>query len=269
MSAEADRIRLSRFYTEMTSLDGVVRAMAAEGLDPAHVRAADLYTRGLDCHNLGGFPLVELIAAAVERIGAPGPTDTVLDLGCGMGGPGRFIADRFGSRVVGVDLVEARIETARALAEMTRTGERVEYFVGDATALAFEPAAFAQIWMLDTSVHISDKRALFGEIARVLRPGGLLVLHDQLGPLGRSMRPLAKRAPWVAPSLTELLNRVEEAGLRLVLWQDTTRLVREFFRKIQQSMTGVPLPDLLQAYLTTLDRPAGRTGLLIAKRLGA
>jgi trans-aconitate methyltransferase len=70
--------------------------MAAEGLDPARITASDLYTRGLDCHNLGGFPQVELIAAAVERIAAPGPADVVLDLGCGMGGPGRFIADRFG-----------------------------------------------------------------------------------------------------------------------------------------------------------------------------
>jgi hypothetical protein len=96
VSEEADRVRLSRFYSEMTSLDAVVQAMAAEGLDPARITASDLYTRGLDCHNLGGFPQVELIAAAVERIAAPGPADVVLDLGCGMGGPGRFIADRFG-----------------------------------------------------------------------------------------------------------------------------------------------------------------------------
>jgi ubiquinone/menaquinone biosynthesis C-methylase UbiE len=267
MSAEADRLRLSRFYTGMTSLDGVVRAITAEGLDPARVSAADLYTRGLDCHNLGGFPLVELIAAAVERIKAPGPADRVLDLGCGMGGPGRFIANRFGARVVGVDLVEGRIETARALAEMTGVGGRVEYYVGDATALAFEPATFAQAWMLDASIHIADKRALFSEIARVLQPGGLLVLHDQMGPLGRSMRPLTKLAPWVALSLTQLVNRVEEAGLRLLLWQDTSALVREFFRRIQQTMAAAPLPDLLQAYVTTLDGPAGRTGLLIAQRL--
>lgn len=266
MSEEADRLRLSRFYTEMTSLDAVVRAINAEGLDPARLHAADLYTRGLDCHNLGGFPQVELIAAAVERVGAPGPGDVVLDLGCGMGGPGRFIADRFGCRVVGVDLVEARIGTARALAEMTRCADRVEYRVADATALPFEKGSFSQVWTLDVSVHVRNKRALLGEIARVLKLGGLLVLHDQMGPLTRAMLPVIRRAPWVAPPLTQLVNRVEESGLRLMLWQDTTQLVREFFRKIQERMTTAPVPALLEAYVKTLDSPTGRTGLLIAQR---
>ena len=266
MSEEADRLKLSRFYGEMTSLDAVVRAVTAEGLDPDRVNAADLYTRGLDCHNLGGFPQLEVIAAAVERIGVPRPGDAVLDLGCGMGGPGRFVADRFGCRVVGVDLVEARIETARALAELTRCTDRVEYRTGDATGLPFEKGSFAQVWMLDASVHVRDKGTLLREIARVLRPGGLLVLHDQMGPLSRAMLPLMRRAPWVAPPLTQLVNRAEEAGLRLMLWQDTTQLVREFFRKIQERMADAPINALLAAYLKTLGSPEGRTGLLIAQR---
>jgi ubiquinone/menaquinone biosynthesis C-methylase UbiE len=266
VAGEADRVRLGRFYSEMTSLDGVMRAIAAEGLDPARVSAADLYSRGLDCHNLGGFAQVEAIAAAVERVGVPGPGEAVLDLGCGMGGPGRFVADRFQCRVVGVDLVEARVEVACALAELTRCGDRVSYRVADATALPFEAESFAQVWMLDASVHVRDKRALLSEIARVLRPGGLLVLHDQMGPLPPTMRPVTRRAPWVAPKLAQLVNRAEEAGLRLMLWQDTTALVREWFRKIQERMGGAAGNALLDACLKTLDGPAGRTGLLVARR---
>jgi SAM-dependent methyltransferase len=266
MAASGDTPRLSRFYGEMTSLASVLGAISAAGLDPERVRAADLYTRGIDCHNLGGFPQVEAIAAAVERLGAPGPGDTVLDLGCGLGGPGRFVADRFGCRVVGIDLLEVRVETARSLAEMTRCTDRVEYRAADATALPFRDGSFAQVWMLDASIHVRDKRALFREVARVLRSSGLLVLHDQMGPLPRAMLPLIRRSPWVALPLTQLVKRVEEAGLRLLLWQDTTQLVRDFFGKIQERMAAAPAPALLEAYVKTLASPAGRTGFLIAQR---
>jgi ubiquinone/menaquinone biosynthesis C-methylase UbiE len=183
-----------------------------------------------------------------------------------MGGPGRFVADRFACRVVGVDLVEARIDTARALAEMTRAAERVEYRIADATSLPFGAQSFAQVWTLDVSVHVRDKRALLREIARVLQPGGLLVLHDQMGPLTRAMLPVTRSAPWFAPPLTQLVNRAEQAGLRLLLWQDTTQLVRGFFHEIRDRLGSAPLPALLGAYLKTLDGPAGRTGLLIAQR---
>src|SRR5262245_50850018 len=148
-----DAPRLSRFYGEMTSIESVRGAIAKAGLDAGRLRAADLYTRGLDVHNLGGYRQLEAIAEAVARLGAPGREDRVLDLGCGMGGPGRFLADRFGCMVVGVDLVPVRIHTARALAEMTGSADRVEYRLADATDLPFEGASFAQVWMLDASIH--------------------------------------------------------------------------------------------------------------------
>ncbi|HUP74904.1 MAG TPA: methyltransferase domain-containing protein, partial [Acidimicrobiales bacterium] len=169
----------------MTSVDTVVSALSVEGLDVGEVTAADLYTRGLDCHNLGGYPQLEALAVAVASIDLPLANDTILDVGCGLGGPSRFIADRFGCLVAGVDLLPVRIDAARALADMTHASDKVDYRVADALALPSEAARFAQVWMMDVSIHIRDKAALFGEIARVLRPGGLLVLHDQLGPLPR------------------------------------------------------------------------------------
>ena len=264
----------------MTSLDAIVGALAGEGLDVGQVTARDLYTRGLDCHNLGGYPQLEAISIAVASIDVPRADDTVLDVGCGLGGPSRFIADHFGCRVVGVDLLAVRIDTARALGDMTHSTDRVDYRVADALALPFEAAGFAQVWTMDTSIHIRDKAALFGEIARVLRPGGLLVLHDQIGPLPRAMLPAKRAAPYVAPSLTQLIRIVESAGFRLELWRDTTPAVLEFFhnrrqlastfdvssiggRDGQQARQGLAL---LAGYVETLESPAGRTGILIARR---
>jgi hypothetical protein len=85
-----DESRLQHFYSAMTSLDGTVNTLSAVGLDIASgVTAADLETSGLDCHNIGGYPQIESIAAAVASIKSPRAEDTVLDAGCGLGGPSR------------------------------------------------------------------------------------------------------------------------------------------------------------------------------------
>ena len=276
--ASEDELRLSRFYGAMTSLDSIVAAITSQGLDVGQLKATDLYTRGLDCHNLGGYAQLEGIGVAVAGIDAPVAEDTVLDVGCGLGGPSRFIADRFGCRVVGVDLLPVRIDAARALAEMTGSTDRVDNRVADAVALPFEAARFAQVWMMDASIHVRDKAALFGEIARVLRPGGLLVLHDQMGPLPRAMSPAKRAAPYLAPSLTQFIRIVESAGFRLLLWQDTTEQVLEYFHNRRQlaatfDVSSIGGPDgqrarhglaLLAGYVKTLESPAGRTGILIA-----
>src|SRR5262249_5524820 len=107
--------RLAKFYGELSSLELVLGALAAGGGDREHPRARDLYARGLDCQNLGAFPMLELLASVSGEHGAPSPADELLDVGCGLGGPGRFLADRFGCSVVGTDLLAKRIEIAKAL----------------------------------------------------------------------------------------------------------------------------------------------------------
>src|SRR5207244_969472 len=131
------------------------------------VRASDLYTRDLDCHNLGMHAMLDVLAGIVAEHRAPGPDDHVLDLGCGMGGPGRFLVDRFGCAVVGVDLLDERVTLARALTDMCGMADRISYRVADATELPFDDGSFSYVWMLDVSMHIRDKDTLFGEIARV------------------------------------------------------------------------------------------------------
>src|SRR5262249_61913275 len=75
-SAERDRVleedghgqhararRLEGFYGELTSVEAILRARARDGQEAGTVTAADLYTRSLDCQNLGGFVLLERHAA--------------------------------------------------------------------------------------------------------------------------------------------------------------------------------------------------------------
>ncbi len=232
--------RLTRFYGEMSpSLDTVLSALAAAEVGLGHVQASDLYRRDLDCHNLGMHRMLEVLKAVAAEYGEPTPDDTLLDLGCGMGGPGRFLVDQFGCSVVGVDVLPLRIDLARALTDLTRMGAQISYRVADATNLGLEDAYFAQVWMLDVSMHIRDKQALFGEIARVLKPGGLLVMHEQTGPLPKAMLPVRRLAPYIAPSFPQLIRYVEGAGLRVLTWRDTTDIVLDYFVRMR-ALLGDP-----------------------------
>ena len=65
------------------------------------------------------------------------PNATVLDVGCGTGGPARYLAHRFGCRVDGIDLTPERIETGRVLTERCKLGDRVALQVGNALELPY------------------------------------------------------------------------------------------------------------------------------------
>jgi sarcosine/dimethylglycine N-methyltransferase len=271
-----DTAKLNQFYGDLSpTIDTVRESLAIAGVDPDHARPRDLYERDLDCHNLGMFPMVERVADVAAELGAPGAGDVVLDVGCGLGGPSRYLVDRFGCSVVGVDLLPLRVERAQALAAVTGASERVSYRVADATALDVDDGSFTHAWMLDVSVHIRDKRTLFQEIARVLRPEGLLVMHDQLGPLPRSMRPAMRQAPYVAPSLPRLVRVLEDSGLRVLTWRDTTSIALDYFRRMRELVLRTQEPPdprgktgvaILDGYYETFSGRDGRTGVLVARR---
>jgi len=271
--------RLASFYGELSpDLETIRAALAAAGVDEDDVEARDLYDRDLDCHNLGMHAMLDVLANIVAEHRQPGSDDHVLDLGCGMGGPGRFLVDQFGCSVVGVDLLPERVALAEALTDMCGMAGRISYRVADATELPFSDGAFSYVWMLDVSMHIRDKNALFDEISRVLRTDGLLVMHEQPGPLPETMRAAKRRAPYIAPPLPRLVRHIEDAELRLLSWHDTTVHVLDYFRGLLSlfpdtsdqaayAMASQTLAfSVLDGYVKTFADHRGRTGALVARR---
>ena len=271
--------RLTKFYEDLSpSLESILSILTATGVDTDRLKASDLYERDLDCHNLGMHTMLKVVAGVVAEYGAPTAHDRLLDLGCGLGGPGRFLVDRFQCSIVGVDLLSLRVELAQRLSELTVMDEHISYQVGDATNLDIKGASFDQVWMLDVSMHIKNKRGLFSEIARVLRPGGLMVMHEMPGPLPKAMSPLTRRVPYIAPSLPQLVRYVESAGLRLLTWRDTTPQVLDYFTEVRALLRNAPATGrerdthdigvvVLDSYIETLGTLGGRTGILIARRV--
>src|SRR5215831_9865537 len=271
--------RLESFYGAITSVDAILRALARDGPEEGTVTPADLYTRSLDCQNLGGFALLERHAALATEYSALGAGQRVLDAGCGLGGPGRYLADRFGCSVTGIDVLPARVQAAATLTALVGLGDRVAYLQVDATCLPFAAHQFEQAWMLDVSIHIVNKAVLFGELAQVVKTDGLLVLHDQLGPLPPAMRSVTRRAPYIAPALPQLLRYIEGAGFRVLTWRDTTDTALAYVQERREGLLqGVERGTraaqrrhqrrlaMITAYIEALGKQGRRTGILIARR---
>jgi ubiquinone/menaquinone biosynthesis C-methylase UbiE len=103
--------------------------------------------------------------------------DQVLDVGCGTGADARAIAGRLaGVSVMGVDRSDEKIREARALT--LGLPRPVDFRVGDAHALGFEDETFDACRADRVFHHLTDPPRALGEMVRVARPGGRVVVSD-------------------------------------------------------------------------------------------
>lgn len=103
---------------------------------------------------------------------------SVLDVGCGTGGPACDIADEFGVEVTGITTSAVGVDEARERARSRGLSDRTTFEQRDGTANGLPDASFDRVWVLESSHLMPDRRALVAECARVLRPGGRLALCD-------------------------------------------------------------------------------------------
>jgi cyclopropane fatty-acyl-phospholipid synthase-like methyltransferase len=171
------------------------------------------------------FDLLQLAAA-----------DHVLDVGCGSGGPALFLARERGCRVTGVDVNEAGIRAGVTLAQQAGLEHKVHLRRADVQEpLPFSDQAFDAIVCMDAICHMPDRRRLFGEWRRVLRPGGRMLYTDPVVVTGLvTNEELATRSStgyfeFYPPGVNERLIR--EAGFELVRTEDVTQNEVEVSRR--------------------------------------
>lgn len=112
------------------------------------------------------------------QLAALQPGLDVLDVGCGTGKAACRIAGEYSARVTGITPSVECIKRARTLAEKTGRQALATFNEGDGTAMSFDAQTFDRVWVMESSHLMRDKPALLSECARVLRPGGRVVLCD-------------------------------------------------------------------------------------------
>lgn len=196
--------QVARFYTGSGGLvAAIAAALDAAGVDRARLRPGDLAP--VDEFHIRGR------AASLEIIDALDLTadSHVVDLGSGLGGPARTIAELTGSRVTGVDLTPEFCEAATALSSWTGLADRTDFRVGDATATGLPEAAADAALTVHVAMNIPDKPALYAEAFRVLRPGGRFVVYDVLQGEGGDLR---YPVPWAMDASTSFLATPTQMG---------------------------------------------------------
>jgi ubiquinone/menaquinone biosynthesis C-methylase UbiE len=167
----------------------------------------------------------------------------VLDVGCGIGGPARYLNTDRGCHVTGIDLTDEFVQTANWLTEEQRQGGSVKFVTGSALDTPFEDASFDGAWMQHVNMNIADKAGLFREIARVLKPGAKFAMHEVLA--DKADQPHFP-VPWSRnPEGSHLVDEpkfraaLESAGFQILEWKDETRVSVEWmsamFAKMQES----------------------------------
>ena len=104
-----------------------------------------------------------------------GPGRTLVDLGCGRGGPALWVARETGARLIGVDLSTVAVEQATVRAAQLGLSDQARFVVGAFADTGLDPESAGGVMSEDALQYAPDKRAAFAEAKRVLRPGGRMV----------------------------------------------------------------------------------------------
>jgi SAM-dependent methyltransferase len=116
----------------------------------------------------GGLATTQELAAALQ----PQTGETILDSGCGIGGPARWIARRYNCSLTGVDLTQEFCDAARELNSLCGMAERVRIVEGSALSRPLPDAVFDRAFSQFMVMNVADKAGVYREAFRVLKPGG-------------------------------------------------------------------------------------------------
>ena len=168
----------------------------------------------------------------------------LLDVGCGLGGPARFLGATNGCQVTGIDLSQPFVDVAEMLTRRCGLDEKVTFRQADALDLPFGDALFPYVWTQHVAMNIADRTRFYAEIYRVLKPGGRLAVYDVVAGNGR---PLIFPVPWAqGAEMSFLLTAdamrkvLESAGFFEVSWTDKTEAAMTWFAELQARSPSSP-----------------------------
>lgn len=168
------------------------------------------------------------------------PGERVLDAGCGIGGSSLWLATERGAEVVGITLAARQAAMAQTHALQRGLADHVRFEVADFTATPFPDATFDIVWAVESLCHAPEKSAFYREAARLLRPGGRVVVADFI----RAGRPLDSTGErllhewldgWAVPDIDtpgEHLEGLAAAGFSEPRLDDVTAHTRPSLRRL-------------------------------------
>ena len=225
-----------------TLADAISNSLLSAGKDLTKLTTADLST--VDEFHIRGRKATLELAEKMQLTN----DSRVLDIGSGLGGPARTLAEEYGCHVTGIDLTQAFCDAAEVLSDWVNLGNRVAFQQGDATELPFADNQFDAAMTIHVAMNIPAKDRMYEQARRVLKPGGVFAVYDVLaGDGGEVNFPV----PWARePSISHLATNDEmksllsDAGFNILGDHDSTGESQNWFEAKAARMTQSGPPQV-------------------------
>jgi len=189
------------YYPSGDLADAVIDLLAGTGVDVDHLTARDLSV--VDQLHAGGAAATALV---LERLGLAAGT-RLLDVGSGLGGPSRMAAEQYQAHVTGVDLTPELVEAATELTARVGLEDHCGFSVSSGESLPFDERSFDAAMMIHVGMNVPDKRSVFAEVHRVLSPGSVFVLYEQVR---RGEGELGYPLPWAVDARSSFVETADD-----------------------------------------------------------
>jgi cyclopropane fatty-acyl-phospholipid synthase-like methyltransferase len=230
-------------YTE-TDLVASIQRLAGDDLAALSQEQRDQF----DQFHAGGPEAVDRLLPSLHLT----PAMTVLDVGCGLGGPARQVARTTGATVIGIDITPAYIDAAQQLTHTAGLAEQVRFLHSDIAA--FDGSAFDAAYTMHVQMNIADKKTYFTQIARRLRPGAHFATFEVCRSSEAEPTP---PLPWsldgtdsFLTTSDQLRTTIQSSGFDLLEWVDESAWVRQWFKDLGARITANATQATLPALLT-------------------
>jgi SAM-dependent methyltransferase len=192
-----------------------------------------------DDYGQNGWQTADELRSFVDAL-AIGRESRLLDVGCGSGGPALRVAEMTGCSVVGIDVHEDGIETAKIAAAERGLTEQATFIRADAGGLLpFDAATFDGILCVDAINHLPDRAEVLREWSRVLKVGGRLVYADPIVVSGwlsdEEMRIRSSIGFFLFVPLGFNERLLEQTGLDVVAVEDRTENMAVIARRWREA----------------------------------
>ena len=242
---------LNQHYSASDIEQRLLTAIRSAGLNPEQ-KISPEELGALDHFHTGGLraslELLELAKICAD--------ERVLDVGAGLAGCARLIADKAGCRVDCIEMSPDYCTGAALLNKLTGLEDRITVFEGSAIDMPFDDNSFDAVWMQNVGMNIENKQKLYAEIYRVLKPGGRFAFQEMAaGDTTTTYFPL----PWASnpddsflATSDIMLAELNACSLTLELFEDTSEA------HLNMTSTATAASTLsLGAYVDNLAQKAG------------
>lgn len=189
-------------------------------------------------------------------------TDCVLDIGSGIGGPARYVAESTGAHVTGLDLTPDYKLIAEELSKAVTLQDRTDFITASATNMPLDNGAFDIAYTMHACMNIAAKDALYSEAARVLKNGGRFGIYDTLRGTN-SAESVRYPLPWADDENSSFLLAIEDvleylahAGFTVESTEERAEFAADALRRLQKTMPNETLAPPFDNLLTQIESGA-------------